>query len=96
MLGPSLDTASTASPSWDAVATWISPSDDVVKDCVVDEILDQLFDQSGIAAHQCWLNVRVDVNLAVLGLLAVGLKNVTGDCGEVEGFGVIEAALSFG
>jgi hypothetical protein len=69
---------------------------DVVKDCVVDEVLDQLFDQSDIAAHHCWLNVRDDVNLTVLGLLAVSLKHVTGDCGEVEGFGLIESALSSG
>ncbi len=48
----------------------------------------------GSPLNCCWLNVRIDVNLAVLGLLALGVKDVAGDCSEVDGLVVIGPALT--
>jgi hypothetical protein len=59
-------------------------SDGVVEHRVVDEVLDELFDESRVAANLCCLDVCIDVKLAVVRLLALGVQDVDRDRCQVE------------
>jgi hypothetical protein len=69
---------------------------DVVAQCVLQEVGQQGACEPRVAGDRCGAERSVDCHLLAGRVVLVGLDDVAGDLGEVEGFVVLEVLLAAG